>query len=119
MVDESREKLDAQRMADAFYCYTFGVGASFQFISQGHDPPAEPSVYIPVILIGFVIRGIELLLLTNPIPRGIYQTKEHLDWAGTRGINPDGTLGPGGAPVLFDHDRTDHIVNRREKWKRQ
>ena len=57
----------------------------FDLSPWGHDPPAGPLVHIPVILIGFVIRGSELLLLTNPNPRGRYQTNDRLDWAGTRG----------------------------------
>ncbi len=51
----------------------------------------------------------------NPNPRGRFQAKEFLDWAGTRGeLDPDLTLEPGDTPVLFYHDRTDHVVNRRE-----
>ena len=30
------------------------------------------------------------------------------------GVYPDQTLEPGGAPVLFHQDSTDHVVNRRE-----
>ena len=63
-----------------------GVGASFRYISLGAHPSSWTlGSHVPVILIGFVIRGSVLLLLTNPNPRGRYQTKEHLDWAGTRG----------------------------------
>ena len=57
----------------------------FELSPWGHDPPAGPWVHIPVILIGFVIRGRKLLLLTNPNPRGRYQTNDHLDWAGIMG----------------------------------
>ena len=62
-----------------------GVRAPFRLISLGAHPSSWTlGSHVPVILIGFVIRGSELLLLTNPNPRGRYQTKEHLDWAGTR-----------------------------------
>ena len=68
-----------------------------------------------VILIGFVIiKCSRLLLLTNPNPRGRYQSKDGFDCVGALPNQyPDQTLEPGGAPVLFHQDRTDHVVNRR------
>ena len=42
-------------------------------------------------------------------------------WTGQEpgGINPDPTLEPGDAPLLFHHDRKDHVVNKGGKWIRQ
>ena len=61
-----------------------------------------------------MIKSSGLLLLTNPNPRGRFQSKDGLDCAGTRGgFSPDQTLEPEDALVLFHQDRTDHVVNRR------
>ena len=92
-----------------------GVGATF----RSNIPGAQTSSWTLgsqnlVILIGFVIiKCSRLLLLTNPNPRGRFQSKDGLDCAGTRGVLPDRTLEPEDAPVLFHQDRTDHIVNRK------
>ena len=102
--------------------WSFSQNGSWSFLSI-YLPGALPSSWtlgshVPVILIGFVIRGSKLLLLTNPNPRGRYQTKERLDWTGTRGIYPNQTLEPRDAPLLFHHDRNRSHSEQERKMEK-